>query len=70
MLLSLEGEQQNNWHEAEVTVASPYPGAEIMVVFRAVRGRSSAGDIAIDHITSQAGPCGLFEGVPIVHMVG
>ncbi|XP_078692072.1 MAM and LDL-receptor class A domain-containing protein 1-like [Branchiostoma floridae x Branchiostoma belcheri] len=54
-LWSLAGDQGDVWHNATVGLA---PGSNVNIVFEAVRGSTSRGDIAIDDVSGRTTSCG------------
>lgn len=57
VIWSRSGEQGVSWKESEVTVFPPADGGPTKVVFRATRGPSNDGDIALDDVTVTSGVC-------------
>nr|CAH0101640.1 unnamed protein product [Daphnia galeata] len=53
-LWSLTGESSNNWHQGQISISS---NSIFRVVFEATTGRNHLGDIAIDDVSFNTGPC-------------
>ncbi|KAK7094855.1 MAM and LDL-receptor class A domain-containing protein 1-like [Littorina saxatilis] len=57
MIWSKSGDQGQGWQEAKVSMTQAPDGGQTQIIFRAGRGRSIEGDIAIDDIHVTSGMC-------------